>query len=279
MDDDLLETLLSAAADSVTNDNETAPENNINNKTRILKEANIFNEQSNIVSASTVEKNQLSVNKIQKPSSSQIHKGDTDSSDDEDNKYYEESKYNECGRQIKQLLKTDPVHFSSSSPAPGSSKINWKSKTLLKSNNTTPTLLTKETSDIYTDPIFGLRISNPIVSSAVLKERMTDREPVPFWRIKKFIAADTTNKNWVVAGVIVSKTAMKTSQNGNQFVIWSMSDLKDDIKTISMFLFKSACKELWKTSTGTVVGILNPSILDKRDGSKDEVSFLSRYLL
>jgi hypothetical protein len=51
---------------------------------------------------------------------------------------------------------------------------------------------------------------------------------------------------------------------GAQYYIWKLSDLKQDLKTFSLFLFRAAVNELWKTAEGTAVAVLNPSILDTR---------------
>lgn len=198
--------------------------------------------------------------------SSVIHSNEVDSSDDEDNKYFENQKYNSCGKDIKLLLKTQ----ESTTPDPtirNERASSWKSGS--KKPGITPKATTKAV-DVYTDPYFGIRIINPLVSSSVLQERMEGREAVPLAKLKQFTSTTVEGKNWVVAGVIVSKLA-KTSQKGSQFCIWILSDLHNDLKTVSVFLFGSAFKQFWKTSVGVVVGVLNPSILEKKAGSKDEV--------
>lgn len=49
---------------------------------------------------------------------------------------------------------------------------------------------------------------------------------------------------------------------GKTFCIWKMSDLNDDSRTTGFFLFGQVYKQLWKTSIGAVLGILNPNIMD-----------------
>jgi hypothetical protein len=51
---------------------------------------------------------------------------------------------------------------------------------------------------------------------------------------------------------------------GTQYYIWKLSDLKENLKTFSLFLFRAAANELWKTSEGTVIAVLNPNILENR---------------
>ncbi|XP_023312028.1 protein MCM10 homolog [Anoplophora glabripennis] len=247
--DDLLANLLSVATEELNN----LSKNN-------LKEADIFKQESNLIT------NKICGN----DSRSLIHKGDTDSSEDEENRI-QEKKYNEFGRNIKQQLQTTSSSYDKQQ---GSS---WKMKSSFISSAQTPiSSLSKRSNepakrdDIYTDPIFGMRIVKPLISSATLKERMVGREAVPFARINNYLQTCHKEKDWVIAGVIANKSAVKTSQKGTQFCIWTLTDLKNDIKTISLFLFSKAHKELWKTVVGTIVGVLNPNVLDRKDGSKDE---------
>ncbi|KAK5640477.1 hypothetical protein RI129_011288 [Pyrocoelia pectoralis] len=191
---------------------------------------------------------------------STIHDGGTDSSDDEDNRDFENRQYSEYGRSIKQLLRTETPTTSSKQQA------TWGA--------------TKQQGDsvvsVPSEFLFGIHVINPLVTVSVLEERMGERVLIPFSRIKAFTANVSKDVDWVVAGVIVHKSATKTSSKGKNFSVWTLSDLKFELKTVTVFLFGRAYDELWKTTVGTVVGILNPSVLDSRDGSKDE-AHLSIY--
>lgn len=260
-EDDLLDIFLSTAIE----DNEKP----VQNKPRILTEADIFKGE-------TIEdvKNELT-NDNKK---SLIHRGDTDSSDDEDNRNHEDKKYSDCGNTIKRLLNDATSHTRAINGFNGPrERISWKkpspttSKSILKPEKPQE-IKKKSTFDVFIDPIFGLRITNPLISSTVLQERMLGRDPVQFSQLDRYLQLRKNEKDWVLAGVIANKSAVKTSQKGNQFLIWTLTDLKDDIKTISVFLFGSAYNQLWKTQVGLVVGILNPNPLDRKEGSKDVVS-------
>lgn len=187
-----------------------------------------------------------------------VHAGETDSSDDEENKYYENKKYNEYGREIKYLLES-----SATTKDETIAETTWKSPPKIANM--------RETSDVYTDPVFGIRIVKPLISSTVLKERMIGRQAVPMCRIKKFTEKEKIDIDWVVAGVIVNKI-IKTATSGNQYCIWTLSDLHGDLKTVCLFLFGNAYKEFWKTTIGIVVGVLNPTVFESKAASKDEVS-------
>ena len=52
---------------------------------------------------------------------------------------------------------------------------------------------------------------------------------------------------------------------GKSFCIWKLSDLQDCDKTVSFFLFGNVYKEHWKNELGTVIGLLNPSMMDKAE--------------
>ncbi|OWR50056.1 sensitized chromosome inheritance modifier 19 [Danaus plexippus plexippus] len=145
-------------------------------------------------------------------------------------------------------------------------------ETLEHNNKNSFVFLRKSTSasDVYTDPIFGIRITKPLISSAALLDRMQGREAVNMLRVKRYVENEDLSKDWVIAGVIVRKSAPKKSQKGSNFSIWTLTDLKDDLKTVSMFLFRKAYNDLWKTSEGTVVVVLNPNVLDRSQNSTDQ---------
>lgn len=94
---------------------------------------------------------------------------------------------------------------------------------------------------------------------------------------QRFLGKEKNEQDWVVAGVIVSKV-IRTSSGGNQFCVWTLSDLQRELKTVALFLFGDAFKQCWKNSAGTVVGVLNPSVFETKAAGKDEVRFISLML-
>ncbi|XP_044004232.1 protein MCM10 homolog [Aphidius gifuensis] len=212
-----------------------------------------------------------------------------DSSDDEDNKYFNEQKYSESGKSINDLLKNknpdklddsfrDKKFSNSSTPVNKNYMDNFEEpkKQPVCDNNKVKKAgplvdWLDKPSDVYCDPCFGLRIIKPLISSTELKNRMKDRTAVTVSKIKQFIVNKNTENDWVIAGVLIQQSASKKSQNGKQYCIWSISDLSENINTVSVFLFSSAYKTFWKTQTGTVIGILNPNILESRS-DKDQAT-------
>ncbi|XP_011629468.1 protein MCM10 homolog [Pogonomyrmex barbatus] len=198
---------------------------------------------------------------------SRIYDDKLDSSDDEDRRYFEEQKYSNYGREIKHLLKERSTlkteqHVKSQSEKTANFNNN-KSKTFdfnnaIKGND-------GSTKDVYSDPFFGIRIVSPLVSSSELKERMKDKIAITVSKVKSHIISDNVHNDWVIAGVLINKSVTKTSQKGTSYCIWKISDLSNDLKTVSIFLFSNAYKQLWKTIVGSVIGILNPNVLENKD--------------
>lgn len=130
--------------------------------------------------------------------------------------------------------------------------------------------------DPAADPVFGLRMFNPLLSSQTIQDRMIGKVPVPVSRVRTHLKS-AENGDWVVAGVLVGKSLPKTSQKGinliiidysnfflnllflgTSFSIWKISDLKPGMNTVTLFLFGRSHADLWKTEIGFVIGILNP---------------------
>ncbi|XP_075980020.1 minichromosome maintenance 10 homolog [Anticarsia gemmatalis] len=219
--------------------------------------------------------------------SSAIHEGDTDSSDDEEKRNYTERKYSDYGSEVKKILDNQEqeqidkrldfeMRLRQTNMDAKIARSTFKSpkpaEQVSKNALCAPAPKSKTPSDIYTDPIFGIRITKPLISSSALLDRMQGREAINMLRVKRHVENEDLSKDWVIAGVVVRKSAAKKSQKGNQFIIWTLSDLKDDMKTVSMFLFRKAYNDLWKTPEGTVVAVLNPNVLDRSQNSADQAS-------
>lgn len=214
-----------------------------------------------------------------------------DSSDEEDLQNFFERKYNEYGRDINLMLKKNEearkdavIGREVANSLRSTSSQNTAAKSQSISTNKASTITTSrpifsqppppkrllEDINIYTDPIFGIRIVQPLISSAMMKERMVGRVAVDVRNLQKHLDQNDLSQDWCLAGVIVGKSTVQTSQKGAQYVIWKLSDLKGEIQTASLFLFKSAYKELWKTAQGMVIGVLNPSVFPRKDGKISE---------
>lgn len=212
-----------------------------------------------------------------------------DSSDDEDVSNFLNRKYNEYGRDIQNQIKrrneekheqriARDVDNSIRSPVPKKPRGIQPIPHEFPTYQPTPPALRQSAAagaapavpksppsniGIYTDPVFGLRIVHPLISSTVLQERMLNRSAVSLTALPSHIVHGDKERDWAVAGVIVSKSAVMTSKKGSQYIIWKLSDLRPpDLKQVSVFLFKNAYKDLWKTAQGMAVAILNPGVMD-----------------
>lgn len=67
--------------------------------------------------------------------------------------------------------------------------------------------------DPAADPVFGLRMFNPLLSSQAINEKMAGKTPVPVNRVSTYLKS-ADNSDWVVAGVLVNKSFTKTTQKG-----------------------------------------------------------------
>ncbi|VVC31988.1 Replication factor Mcm10, C-terminal,Zinc finger, Mcm10/DnaG-type [Cinara cedri] len=124
--------------------------------------------------------------------------------------------------------------------------------------------------DPAADPVFGLRMVNPLFSSKEIQNKMIGKKPVSVSQVSKHFRTEDVS-DWVVAGVLVYKSLPKTSQKGTSFSIWKISDLQPSMITVSIFLFGRSHQDLWKTDIGSVIGVLNPKELDGKN-KKDEVA-------
>ncbi|XP_051163461.1 protein MCM10 homolog [Leptopilina boulardi] len=230
-----------------------------------------------------------SIEKSSKESTNSIYNENLDSSDDEDKRYFELNKYSEGGREIRNILKKEEFEkkdqfitrevlreskesFDFNNARGNSSQSSTINKS--KYHNNLSTVSTTKASisiDVYSDPIFGLRIVKPLISSTELKDRMLGRTPITISKVKSHLATGNLQDDWVIAGVVINKSPILKSQKGSQYCIWKISDLSFDMNVVSVFLFSGAYKALWKTETGVCIGILNPNVLENKD-DKDQAT-------
>lgn len=230
---------------------------------------------------------------------------DFDSSDDEEVKNFLERKYNEYGSDINKALKQqrESAHESkvarevdqslkttklvTSTPQPEALRLKnphnpiqrksltsssfQKAPSVAAASSPAANLSVQQPvhSTIYTDPVFGLRMINPLISSSMLQERMNGRKAVPFSGLAFHIERGDLAKDWVIAGALVSKQPVRNTKKGDPFSTWRISDLRGEVKSATIFLFKEAHKSLWKTAEGMCLAVLNPAIFEKRAGSQD----------
>lgn len=206
-----------------------------------------------------------------------------DSSDEEDLQNFFERKYNEYGRDINHMLKRNDADRVDAVIGSEVSKNLWQSEFVAKTGKSVPppkpvpVPVSKAPENVYKDPVFGLRLIQPLISSTALRERMLGRTNVEIRSLQYHLQSADLSKDWCVCGVIVSKSMQTSSNSGSQYVIWRLSDLKGEIKSVSLFLFKSAFKDLWKTAVGMIVAVLNPTVFSRKDNNGESSLSIGRF--
>nr|XP_056703047.1 protein MCM10 homolog [Euleptes europaea] len=179
------------------------------------------------------------------------------------------------GQKMKTLLSEKQNHpprpTSSSLPQPLKSVAKRKSdvgasqrsQALQRSSVTNP--------EVSVETFSGLRLRKPRVSSAEMERKMAGRKFIRLSQLQdKLSSGNLEDMDWVTFGVIIKKVTPQSSSNGKTFSIWSLNDLREFGRCVSLFLFGEVHKEHWKTGQGMVIGLLNANPMKSREGS-DEV--------
>ncbi|CAB3367740.1 Hypothetical predicted protein [Cloeon dipterum] len=223
---------------------------------------------------------------------SQIHAGDTDSSDDEDNRNFQEQNLTPFGRDVKKLM---TAHSEASEGAKNQfslsglkglgtkteqndPKVNLSRKQANPVNNSlrnaktvsglTGLPLKAEDRDCFLEPVSGIRVVNPLVTQEFISERTQGRQTVSCSMVKRKYESKALQEDWLTTGVIVG-TTKRISQKSKEYLIWTISDLKQDMSTVTVFLFSSANTKFTQLPKGTVIGILCPTILPPNSAKYD----------
>ncbi|XP_005108860.1 protein MCM10 homolog [Aplysia californica] len=118
-----------------------------------------------------------------------------------------------------------------------------------------------------------IRIVNPLVSSYMMRTRMEGRKMIGVSKIHLKLKTPDLQGDWVTIAVMVGKTEAKASKTGKPYSIWKLNDLDDLDNSVSFFLFGEVYKTHWKLEVGTVIGVLNPSIMESMDRNNSEPAF------
>ncbi|XP_014777500.1 protein MCM10 homolog [Octopus bimaculoides] len=124
-----------------------------------------------------------------------------------------------------------------------------------------------------TDPFSGIRIVNPKVSSSTMKIRMQDRRMIKLSHIHNKNPKELSECDWVTIAVVVQKGEPRKSSKGNTYSIWKLNDLQNCEESVSFFLFSEVYKTHWKLVVGSVIGLLNPNMMDKSERKQSDIAF------
>ncbi|GAB1609807.1 protein MCM10 homolog [Argonauta hians] len=205
--------------------------------------------------------------------------GDSDS--DWEDLEGEKPKLSDEGNQLKQLLKKSNnqriAHSLSHDVAALREKAVKKKSPVQSTFDIKPQLKEKfdAKADIKcdVDPFSGIRIYNPKVSSTTMKTRMQDRHMIKLSLIHKKSPNELSESDWVTIAVVVQKGEPRTSSKGNTYSIWKLNDLQNCEENVSFFLFNEVYKTHWKMPVGTVIGLLNPNMMDKSERKQSDIAF------
>ncbi|KTF92612.1 hypothetical protein cypCar_00003472 [Cyprinus carpio] len=112
--------------------------------------------------------------------------------------------------------------------------------------------------EVAVEKFSGLRLRKPRLSSIDIEQKMASRRLIKLSQLPDRLARDNLeDSDWVTFAV------------GKTFSIWKLNDLHNLEVNVSLFLFGSVHTDLWKTDTGTVIGVLNPNPMKNKDGSSE----------
>ncbi|KAI2665533.1 hypothetical protein H4Q32_021851 [Labeo rohita] len=124
--------------------------------------------------------------------------------------------------------------------------------------------------EVAVEKFSGLRLRKPRLSSIDIEQKMASRRLIKLSQLPDRLARDNLeDSDWVTFAVVINKITPQSKNNGKTFSIWKLNDLHNLEVNVSLFLFGSVHTDLWKTDTGTVIGILNPNPMKNKDGSNE----------
>lgn len=169
-----------------------------------------------------------------------------------------------------------PIGQSTNQPQPmrDGAKVNsmLKSPPLIKTPPTVrqPTPRLPVNQEVAVEKFSGLRLRKPRLSSIDIEQKMASRKLIRLSQLPDRLARDNLeDSDWVTFAVIINKITPQSKNNGKTFSIWKLNDLHNLEVNVSLFLFGSVHTDLWKTDTGTVIGILNPNPMKNKEGSNE----------
>lgn len=252
----------------------------------------------------SIDKNMSNVSSFEKPQQNKVTDiktepvsmksdilGDSDS--DWEDMDGEKNKLSEAGEELKKLLKNKnrvahtPSHNVAELRAKALAKKGPVQSTLNPtmfsstssnkdtSNYSSPASLQKLTinTDSSTDPFSGIRITKPLVSTETMQLRMQGRKMFRLSTLHNKNKKELSECDWVTIGVVVYKPEPKKSSSGKTYCIWKLNDLQNCDQSVSFFLFGDVYKTHWKVNVGTVVGFLNPTMMDKSEKYQSDIAF------
>lgn len=103
------------------------------------------------------------------------------------------------------------------------------------------------------------------MSGEVMRKRMEGRKMIKIPNIASRVRGSDVEGDWVTIGVVVDKLPPRDSAKGNKYAVWKVSDLSSQSAVVSLFLFGKSYQEHWKMVQGSVIALLNPTVMPNRE--------------
>uniref|UniRef100_A0A183CLD7 Protein MCM10 homolog n=1 Tax=Globodera pallida TaxID=36090 RepID=A0A183CLD7_GLOPA len=120
---------------------------------------------------------------------------------------------------------------------------------------------------VVVDRAFGLRIRNPKVAPETLEAFCPGMDKVKLSDLNVRVGP---SGEWVTMGVVVGKSESRRSANGNDYIVWRMSDLTFGVPSVKVLLFGECVRHYWKLQVGATLLLVGPQWAVPTD-AKNEV--------
>ncbi|XP_043246541.1 protein MCM10 homolog isoform X2 [Amphibalanus amphitrite] len=205
---------------------------------------------------------------------SEVHGGDTDSSEDEDNRQPFEQRYNEFGRTVKRIAHASASGTGRDRLQERAEHVNRAAQRALKPKTAAkkadggrPAVPEQPHEEIMIDSFAKISVINPRLTSIELRDCLQGKRLIRVSQLENNVRADGIPGDWVTIGVIARKSDPRTSQKGSAYSSWTLTDLVDVQKPVKVMLFGEAHSALWKTTVGTVVALANSKVMKDKEMS------------
>ncbi|KAF0307356.1 Protein MCM10 [Amphibalanus amphitrite] len=205
---------------------------------------------------------------------SEVHGGDTDSSEDEDNRQPFEQRYNEFGRTVKRIAHASASGTGRDRLQERAEHVNRAAQRALKPKTAAkkadggrPAVPEQPHEEIMIDSFAKISVINPRLTSIELRDCLQGKRLIRVSQLESNVRADGIPGDWVTIGVIARKSDPRTSQKGSAYSSWTLTDLVDVQKPVKVMLFGEAHSALWKTTVGTVVALANSKVMKDKEMS------------
>ncbi|CAJ0574122.1 unnamed protein product, partial [Mesorhabditis spiculigera] len=118
------------------------------------------------------------------------------------------------------------------------------------------------------DAFFKFNIRTPKIASDIFDSLCEGMKKIRLSTLTKS-NVPTDMDGFITMGVLIERSDVRKSANGNQFMIWKLHDLLDCQKDpVKVLLFGEAFKTHHKHMTGNVVCLVNPQVAEQNEKEK-----------